>query len=117
LQVLKEQVCEFAGLKEILGAKKISRIGSQVTVADYANTFQFTSVAYRHKPEPLCWNLKRIERFKISAKEILLQYIGTMIGQSSNGRKKFKRRKRISTNRKDLEILGRAFFFILVYLI
>ena len=81
LQVLKEQVSEFAGLKEALGAKKISRLGSQVTVADYSDTFQFAPVAYRHAPESLCWDLERMERFKKSAKQIILsQYIGTMIG-------------------------------------
>ena len=83
LQVLKEQVSEFAGLKEALGAKKISRLGSQVTVADYSDTFQFAPVAYRHAPESLCWDLERMERFKKSAKQIILsQYIG--IGEKSD---------------------------------
>jgi len=61
---------KLASIKESVGARKIARRGSDVTIADYNHTFQFTPAHYNYAPKLLCWT-KHTDQFKEKAKEIL----------------------------------------------
>ena len=80
---------KLASIEEAVGAKKIPRRGSDVTVADYNHTFHFTQAQYEYAPKPLCWKPKHMKEFENKAKEILLsKYVDEFISFANDPKRK-----------------------------
>ena len=80
---------KLASIEEAVGTKKIPKRGSDVTVADYNHTFQFTQAQYEYAPKLLCWNPKHMKQFENKAKEILLsKYVDEFISFANDPKRK-----------------------------